>query len=80
MHTFLKWDLLKVRNYLPNTAIRNSIQTGDIFLQFPDFCVLDISKTNKVRNLKQTPKVAHIIHMQLENIKDWFFLVLVKWR
>ena len=31
--------------------------------QFRDFCAPDISKTNKVRNLKQTTKVAHIIQM-----------------
>ena len=33
------------------------------FFQFPDFCVPNIQKTNKVSNFKQTPAVVHIIHM-----------------
>ena len=35
-----------------------------LLFQFPNFCVSHISKTKEVRNLKHTPKVAHIIHMQ----------------
>ena len=65
MHTFLSCELSKFRNYLLNVAIRNFIQTDEIltFFIFPDFCVPDISKTDKVRNLKETPEVAHIIQM-----------------
>ena len=35
------------------------------FLQFTDFCVLDISKTNKVRNMKQAPKVVKSFNCNL---------------
>ena len=50
MHTFLKCDLSIFLNGLPNVAIKNSIQTDEIFdiFQFPDFCVPDISNTNRV--------------------------------
>ena len=66
MHTFINFNLSKFRNDLPNVAIRNSIQTDEIFEIFPisSFLSPDISETNKVKNLKQTLKVAHIIHMQ----------------
>ena len=55
MHIFIHYNLPKLRNYPPNVAIRNYIQTEAIFeiFQFPDFCVTDISKSIKVRNLKQ---------------------------
>ena len=63
MHTFLNCNLSKFRNDLPNVAISNSIKKDDIFDIFPDFCVPYVSKTNRARNLKHTPKVAHIIRM-----------------
>ena len=66
MHTFLNYDLSKFRNNLPNIVIRNSIRIDGIFdiFYFPDFFAPDISKTNKVKNLNQAPKVAQIIiHM-----------------
>ena len=65
MLTFQNCDLSKCQNNLPNVAIRNSIQTDDSF-PISSFCVPDISKTNKVRNLKQSPKVAHICHVYPE--------------
>ena len=34
------------------------------FQQYTDFCVLYILKTSIVRNLKQTPIVLHIFHVQ----------------
>ena len=61
MHTFINCELPKVLNersgilFMQTKFIKN--------FQFPDFCVPAISKTNNVRNLKQTTKVANIIHM-----------------
>ena len=61
----------KFRNDLPNVAINNSIQADesfDILSQFPDFCVPDISKYNKVRNLRQTPKVSLFTNRLVDNV------------
>ena len=43
----------------------NSIQADNIFdiMQLPDFCLMYVSKTIKVRNLKQTFKVSRIYHV-----------------
>ena len=61
----------KLRNDLPNLAIRNYIQTDEVFeiFQFPDFCVQDISRTNKVRNTKSCAHCSHVtsIHFRLIN-------------
>ena len=41
------------------------------FFLFPDFFLSNNSRNNRVRNLKQRPKVAHINHMQPASILDW---------
>ena len=41
------------------------------FFQFDNFWVPNISKTNRVRNLKLISKVTHIIHIQQVHILDW---------
>ena len=51
MLTFLNCKLSNFQRDLPDVAIRNSIRTEEIFQNFTDFCVPDITKTNKVINL-----------------------------
>ena len=65
MQTFLNFDLSNSRNYQPKVAIRNSVQTYTFLthIKFTAYRVPNASKMNKVINLKQTIKVAHIIHM-----------------
>ena len=69
MLTFLYCNLSKFRNYIQNITVRMFILIL-FFIKFPDFCVPDTSKPNKVRNLKQTPKVAYIIDMYPVKIVD----------
>ena len=72
--TALIWKTIKVRisicDYQNFEIIYRMQQSGILlkrttFFKFPDFCIPDlfVPKTNEVRNLKRTPKVAHIIHM-----------------
>ena len=65
MYTFINCNQSKFRNDLLDVVIKNSIQPDDIFefFQFTDFRVPDISKSNKVKNLKQTPRDENIFHV-----------------
>ena len=45
-------------------GLENSFNLLSIFFfKYPDICVPDISKTNKVIILKQTSKVAHMFYV-----------------
>ena len=62
IHTFLNCNLSKFQNdqnfKISECSDQEIYSSRRNFFQFPDFCVPDISKTDKVINLKQTPKVA----------------------
>ena len=64
MITFSSCELSTFQNDLANVTIRNSIQTDKFFDIFPisRFLCTNFSKTNRVKNLKHTLKVAHVIH------------------
>ena len=69
-----KFRLIKISKWSTKCSDREFYSNRQIcwyFFQFSDYCVPYISKTNEVWNLKQTPKVAHIIHMQPVYILDW---------
>ena len=67
MYAIPKCDLSNFQRDLPNVAIMKSIQADkmfDIFEEKTDFCEIKyISKTVKIKKLKQTPKVSHIFHL-----------------
>ena len=65
MQTFLSCDLSNFGNDLPSVANIILFKHTNLLtsLRFTDFWVLNVSKNIKVRNSKQTPKVAQIIHM-----------------
>ena len=63
MNTIRNCNFFNFQSDQFNIEIMRSISANKCFLPFfslPDIFVPNISKTNEVRNLKQTQKVAHI--------------------
>ena len=66
--------VIKISKWFTKCSDQESYSNRRMFLTFflfPYFCVLSISKNNKVRNWKQAPKVAHIFHIKPAYILDW---------
>ena len=58
-----KLQLIKILKWFTEYSDQELYSNRRNFWHFSDYCVLDISKTNKVGYLKETPEVVHIFQV-----------------